>query len=76
MTRDQMRRQKQNLQRRTNSISAGLLAVGILALCVLMSCSAGQAPNFKTENEVTPAEDSIGERLFLDTVSHNSLPPT
>jgi hypothetical protein len=38
-----------------------------LALCVLVSCSAGQAPNFKTENEVTPAEDSIGERLFLDT---------
>lgn len=50
-------------------MSVGLIAqtAGIFALCVLVSCSAGQAPNFKTENEVTPAEDSIGERLFLDT---------
>jgi hypothetical protein len=32
------------------------------------SCGAGDAPNFKSEDEgVTPAEDSIGERLFLDT---------
>ncbi len=69
MTRDEMRRQRQNLKRKTNSVSLGPLAkaAGIFALCVLMSCSAGQAPNFKTENEVTPAEDSIGERLFLDT---------
>ena len=33
----------------------------------MMSCSAGKAPNFPSEAESTPAEDSIGERLFLDT---------
>ena len=55
-------------KRRTNS-ATGLLArvAGILGLCVLASCGAGDAPKFKTEVEVTPAEDSIGERLFLDT---------
>src|SRR5262249_8883574 len=40
---------------------------GILALCLLASCNAGQAPNFPSEADATPAEDSIGERLFLDT---------
>jgi hypothetical protein len=69
MMRHRMRRGRQPAKRRTNSASFGLLAraTGIFALCVLVSCSAGQAPNFKTESEVTPAEDSIGERLFLDT---------
>jgi len=33
----------------------------------MTSCSAGKAPDFPTEAESTPAEDSIGERLFLDT---------
>jgi cytochrome c peroxidase len=33
----------------------------------LTSCGAGDAPQFKTEADSTPAEDSIGERLFLDT---------
>ena len=33
----------------------------------MSSCGAGDAPNFKSEDEGgTPAEDSIGERLFLD----------
>lgn len=42
--------------------------LGILSLFILASCSAGSAPNFKAEDEGgTPAEDSIGERLFLDT---------
>ncbi len=36
------------------------------ALLVLAACGAGNAPNFKTDVDVTPAEDSIGERLFLD----------
>lgn len=33
------------------------------------SCGSGDAPQFQSDeaNEVTPAEDSIGERLFLDT---------
>jgi len=38
-----------------------------LALLVMMSCNAGQAPQFPAESDATPAEDSIGERLFLDT---------
>ncbi len=38
-----------------------------LALFLLTSCNAGQAPNFPAEDDSTPAEDSIGERLFLDT---------
>jgi hypothetical protein len=69
MTRDKMRRTRRQAQGRTNAAAVGLPAkvASIFALCVLMSCSAGQAPNFKNEVEVTPAEDSIGERLFLDT---------
>ena len=47
-------------------ISLGLgLCCG--AVIFLMSCGAGSAPQFKTDVDVTPAEDSIGERLFLDT---------
>jgi cytochrome c peroxidase len=43
-----------------------------LAFCygsvvLLTSCGAGKAPQFETDADVTPAEDSIGERLFLDT---------
>jgi hypothetical protein len=41
--------------------------VGLLALPFLLSCGARKAPNFPQEAESTPAEDSIGERLFLDT---------
>lgn len=47
------------------------ILVGILGLAMLLatlSCGgSGQAPEFKTDVDVTPAEDSIGERLFLDT---------
>jgi len=39
----------------------------IASVLFLVSCGAGDAPNFKSEVESTPAEDSIGERLFLDT---------
>jgi len=42
-------------------------ALGCALAVVLTSCNAAVAPNFKTEAESTPAEDSIGERLFLDT---------
>jgi hypothetical protein len=34
---------------------------------IMTSCNAGQAPQFPAEKDATPAEDSIGERLFLDT---------
>src|ERR1700734_3489938 len=33
----------------------------------MASCRAGQAQSFRSEDDATPAEDSIGERLFLDT---------
>lgn len=39
----------------------------LMAMLALAGCGAGRAPEFKGEDEVTPAEDSIGERLFLDT---------
>ncbi len=42
----------------------------LLMGCVILfstSCGAGKAPDFPTDVDVTPAEDSIGERLFLDT---------
>src|SRR5215831_120936 len=47
------------------------IAFFYVALCALLtftlSCGAGDAPSFPSEEESTPAEDSIGERLFLDT---------
>ena len=69
MTREKMRRGRPRVNRRTNAAVGGRLAkaAGIFALCLLVICSAGEAPSFRTEVEVTPAEDSIGERLFLDT---------
>jgi len=40
----------------------------IFVLAAMLSCgSAGDAPEFKTDVDVTPPEDTIGERLFLDT---------
>jgi len=42
--------------------------LGLFALAVILSCgSAGQAPKFETDVDVAPPEDTIGERLFLDT---------
>jgi hypothetical protein len=41
--------------------------VGMTTLLTMISCGASHAPNFPTESDSTPAEDSIGERLFLDT---------
>ncbi len=52
------------------NLAAFRLSAQILSMaCVLLlvSCGAGDAPNFRSEAESTPAEDSIGERLFLDT---------
>ena len=50
----------------TRTILAGFLIL-IIALAALSCGGSGQAPEFKTDVDVTPAEDSIGERLFLDT---------
>jgi hypothetical protein len=54
-----------NLARETQSRI--IKCVALFALCLITSCNAGQAPNFPAEDDATPAEDSIGERLFLDT---------
>lgn len=43
------------------------LLAGCVAAVMLAGCGAGNAPNFPTDVDKTPAEDSIGERLFLDT---------
>ena len=53
------------MKRTTRFIVFRLL--GLAAMLFMLSCSAGNAPNFPSEAESTPAEDSIGERLFLDT---------
>ena len=43
--------------------------LSLAALLTLLSCNAGQAPQFKSgdDDAATPPEDTIGERLFLDT---------
>jgi cytochrome c peroxidase len=53
------------MKRTARSSFLGLLCYCFVAL--LTSCGAGDAPQFKTESDSTPPEDSIGERLFLDT---------
>jgi hypothetical protein len=46
-----------------------MLAAACLVLAaagIVIGCGSGKAPQFETESDVTPAADSIGERLFLD----------
>lgn len=40
---------------------------GATILPGLSGCSSGQAPQFETDEDVTPAEQNIGERIFVDT---------
>jgi hypothetical protein len=42
-----------------------VLATGMVA--TMAGCGSSQAPNFPTDADATPASDSIGEALFLDT---------
>ncbi|HEY2819500.1 MAG TPA: hypothetical protein VGJ06_00555 [Candidatus Acidoferrum sp.] len=42
-------------------------ACGIAALFAIGCSSAGQAPPFETDVDVTPGEQNIGERIFVDT---------
>lgn len=51
---------------------AGCAAVGAIVVMVCLAgamagCGSNAAPIFPAENDVTPAADSIGEALFLDT---------
>jgi cytochrome c peroxidase len=43
------------------------LGVGIVFAIAIAGCGSGQAPAAPTESDATPAADSIGEALFLDT---------
>ncbi len=42
-------------------------ALGIVVGLTIQGCTSGAAPAALTENDATPAADSIGEALFLDT---------
>lgn len=44
-----------------------LMGLAIFAVIGMEGCGAGQAPAALTESDATPAADSIGEALFLDT---------
>ncbi len=44
-----------------------MVALVCAAILFLGSCGSGAAPNPPVENEVTPAEQTIGERLFVET---------
>lgn len=56
------------MRTRASSFGIGfLVAVGTLAAMGIAGCGAGQAPAARTEADSTPAADSIGEALFLDT---------
>lgn len=43
------------------------LSLSLVFILVLQGCGAGLAPAAQTEADATPAADSIGEALFLDT---------
>lgn len=44
-----------------------LAAILASASALMISCGSGEAPAAPTESDATPAADSIGEALFLDT---------
>ncbi len=44
-----------------------LIGLGIFAGIGVAGCGAGESPAARTESDATPAADSIGEALFLDT---------
>src|SRR5580698_11296082 len=44
-----------------------LLSVSMFVVLMVQGCGSGQAPAAPTESDRTPAADSIGEALFLDT---------
>ena len=49
-------------------ILEAVLALSLAGFLITGGCSSGQAPAFPNENEGgAPAEQNIGERLFVDT---------
>jgi cytochrome c peroxidase len=58
---------KSRLSRRASGFALALASVAALLLSAIAGCGSGKAPDFPQEADKTPAADSIGERLFLDT---------
>lgn len=53
-----------NMQR--TSLAILFCGIGALFLAWPVGCGSGQAPKFETDQDVTPAEQNIGERIFVD----------
>lgn len=53
--------------RRRAGLGILLCALGGILLPWIAGCGSGKAPQFETDEEVTPAEQNIGERMFVDT---------
>lgn len=53
-------------RKRWNLLFTALFAAALTG-AILQGCGSGQAPNAPQESDATPAADSIGEALFLDT---------
>ncbi len=58
---------KSFLSRRALWFALAATSLGAVLLGAVSGCGAGKAPDFPSEADSTPAADSIGERLFLDT---------
>ena len=57
----------QSRARSPRYLAPRLLAAGLAAVLWLGSCSSGQAPPPRVEAEGAPADQNIGERLFVET---------
>jgi len=55
------------IYRRNLGILLLIASLGLFAAAFIEGCGAGEAPPPLTESDATPAADSIGEALFLDT---------
>jgi cytochrome c peroxidase len=51
----------------SSTIALAAAGLALMMTGIVAACGSGKAPAFRTESDVTPAADSIGERLFLDT---------
>jgi hypothetical protein len=53
--------------RRSASVVCLLVAFTLALVTVPSGCGAGDAPAFETDKDNTPAEQNLGERIFIDT---------
>lgn len=58
---------KRPTERRTLGFALAMASLALLMSSLAVGCTSGKAPAFESEADATPAADSIGERLFLDT---------